>query len=72
VQDYENTIPSKIKERTKEVVSHYAQVALNVRYVQVSRTMDTNDYVIKLISADGKEASLWLDSDGFVRSISEY
>ena len=62
----------KIQERCNEIASHYIDVVSNIRKVSISKTIDTETYVIKFTSADGKIASLWLDEDGGINSISEY
>lgn len=56
----------------KRAVEQWESVSRDVLHVSVSRTQDTNTYVITLVSSGGKSASLWLREDGTIRSISPY
>ena len=72
VGEHSGSIPDKIQERCDEIVNHYIDVVSNVRKASVSKTIDTETYVIKFTSADGEVASLWLDENGEINSVSEY
>lgn len=63
---------SELRKRAKEITNHFISVASNVRRVNISKTLDTRTYVIGFIDGKGKEASLWLNENGKVESISEY
>ena len=71
-KEHPGSIPDKIQGRCNEIANHYIDVASNVRKVSVSKTIGTEAYVIKFTSANGKMASLWLDENGTINSISEY
>ena len=53
-------------------VDQWREVALDVVMARFSRTLDGKGSVITLTASDGREASLWLNHDGTVRSISPY
>lgn len=47
----------------------WRKIANDPRKVWVSKTSDTQSYVITIRTADGSGVSLWLDSDGNIESM---
>ena len=68
-----NTLPpDAIKANAAKAVTIWRTVASDPRKAEVSKTMDTGDYVITLYDTNGYSASLWLRKDGSIKSISGY
>ena len=64
-----------IKERLKNQTKDYEKfitIAKDVDLCWVTKTIDTDQYVITLIDSKGNRCSLWLTDEGKVRSITSY
>lgn len=60
------------RKNVKKSVLQWRGVASDVVSVSISKTEDTDQYVVRLTDSEGREASLWLNKDGTVNSISSY
>jgi len=64
---------NRIRKNISKNVDTFFDVLSDVRWVHISKTVDTKTYVIEFTSADSMtQASLWLDSNNEVNSISPY
>lgn len=59
----------EVRKNTSIALNHYRSVVRNPKKVYVSKTTDTKNYVIEIISFNGERTSLWLDEDGLVESV---
>lgn len=62
----------EVRKNVTEHVEIYESVVADPVSVQVTKTAGGEQSVIYIRGQNGKGASLWLDSSGEVRSISEY
>ena len=50
---------------------HFIEVVKDIKYVNISRTNDTYEYVIEITDSKGNEASIWMKGNE-VRAITPY
>lgn len=61
-----------INREIEKDVNYWNEIAANVRAAEITKTSDTDNYVLTLRDIEGRKASLWLNSDGKLRSITAY
>ena len=64
-------IQNQRKTNLRKIMNRYINVAKTVDKVIVDKTCDTGEYVITLVSTNGREVSFWMIGDS-VRTITPY
>ena len=63
---------STVRANVSRDLSKLQEVMNDPRKVQVSKTLDTDCYVVAIIDSKGSRCSLWLDKSGDIGSVSPY
>ena len=61
-----------LRENIQKDIDHWLMVSSSVKSVNISKTLDTDTYVLEFMDIDGNQVSLWLDGENRVRSITPY